>query len=226
MRVALDAATPAPTGDDARTNEQRRADGLVALGQLSLRAAELPSRHGVRPHVNVTVSLADLRAWTGIATLGSGETVSLEEIGGLLQDCSVSRTVLGLADAPIAGSVASRTVPAALWRALVERDGGCRWSNCDAPAAWCQVAHGEVPFAADGALSLDNAALLCGHHHRRFDRGGWDIAIDGRHVTFSANPDRPSVVELARQHVRHAPTRAGCQAARAGPDPSRRARPG
>ncbi len=199
VRVALDAATAPPGNHELRSHDQRRADGLVNLCKVSLGAGELPAQHGVRPHVNVTVSLADLRAWTGVATLGGGETVTMEELGGLLQDCTVSRTILGLRDAPIAGSVGSRTVPAALWRALVDRDRGCTWDNCDAPAAWCQVAHGEVPFAADGRLSPDNAALLCGHHHRRFDRGGWEIRIDGSQVSYHHDPDRPSVRELAQR---------------------------
>ncbi len=202
VRVALDAATPPPRDGDDRSHEQRRADGLVTLAELSLRAGRLPAQHGVRPHVQVVVSLEDLRTWSGVATLGSGESIALDDIAGLLQDCAFSRTILGLAGAPIAGSVASRTVPAALWRALVARDGGCTWANCDAPPSWCQVAHGEVPFAADGVLAPGNAALLCGHHHRRFDRGGWGIRIAGRDVSYVRDEDRPSASELARRHAR------------------------
>ncbi len=206
VRVALDAATPGPGEGEDRSPEQRRADGLVTVANLALQAGQLPEQHGIRPHVQVTVALADLRAWTGVATLGSGEPMPLSQLAGVLRDCTVSRTVLSLTSAPLEGSVASRTVPAALWRALVARDGGCTWAGCDAPASWCQVAHGEVPFAADGLLSPDNAALLCRHHHRRFDRGGWAIRITGDTVTYRHDPDRPSAIELARRHVR-GPTR-------------------
>ncbi len=199
VQVALDAATPPPCSDDQRSHDQRRADGLVALCEQVLRAGTLPARHGVRPHVNVVVSLEDLRGFTGVAAFASGETATLDELTSLFADCAVSRTVLGLQNAPLAGSAVTRTVPAALWRALLVRDGGCTWANCDAPASWCHVAHGEVPFAAKGTLTPDNAALLCPHHHATFDRGGYDIRIDGDAVTYHRNPSRPSAAELARR---------------------------
>jgi len=77
-----------------------------------------------------------------------------------------------------------RTVPVGLWRALLVRDGGCTWPGCDAPAAWCDVAHGQTPFAENGRLMPANAALLCRSHHRRFDLGPWTIHVRGDQVTY------------------------------------------
>jgi hypothetical protein len=208
VEVALTAATPAPTSTDTRTHDQRRADGLADLCALTLRAGSLPLEHGVRPHVTVTVTLDQLQRRKGVAELGSGEVLPLQE-ARLLSDCAITRVVLGLDGAPIEVSVTGRTVPAALVRALRVRDRHCTWPGCRRPTKWCQVAHGDVPYAAGGELTLDNCALLCSHHHRVFDRGGWRMDASGHTVTYTRDPRRPDVVTLVgRTRSRSRPDRA------------------
>ena len=210
VRTAFAAFTPAPTRDDTRTHDQRRADGLVTLANASLRAGAAPTQHGVRPHVTILVSADELARQRGgtetTARLGGGETVTLSDVRYLLGDCDVTRVVLDASGAPIAASAAVRTVPVGLWRALIARDQGCTWEGCSAPAAWCDVAHLATPFAAGGRLSPDSAALLCRRHHRRFDAGGWSAVVDGDTVTFTPDPDRPPVAELVRQHSHRQPS--------------------
>jgi hypothetical protein len=64
-------------------------------------------------------------------------------------------------------------------RALVERDGGCRWPECDRPAGFCD-AHHVVPWWPDrGETKLDNLVLLCSHHHHVTHEPGWSISFDG-----------------------------------------------
>ena len=46
------------------------------------------------------------------------------------------------------------------------RDGHCRAEGCDIPAAWCE-AHHLTPWSEGGRTDLDNAILLCSHHHHR-----------------------------------------------------------
>jgi hypothetical protein len=55
-RAALDALDGPPTADDRRRPEQRRADALVELSSRQLRSGDLPSVHGHRPHLVVTVT--------------------------------------------------------------------------------------------------------------------------------------------------------------------------
>jgi hypothetical protein len=197
--VALNALLPAPSADDRRSHDQRRADALTGMFRTLLDHGDLPTVHGHRPHVHVTVDLATLETFEGVAELGSGEVVSLAEAAHLIGDSALTRFVLDLDRAAVEASVTSRTVPHALWRALVVRDGGCSWDGCDRPVSWCQVAHGNVPFAAGGALRLDDCALLCGEHHRRFDGGGWRMDTTGGTVTYERDEDRPGVVEYARR---------------------------
>ena len=184
-RTALQAFRRPDTPDEHRTPDQRGADAFEQLCASALRVGEAPTVHGERPQVIVVIEEEQLHADGGVAHFaGSGQPVTLAEVGSLLTDCSVSRLVRRADGTPIEVSRDVRTVPAGLWRALVVRDGGCRWEGCDAPASWCDVAHGEEAFRDDGRLSPANAVLLCRRHHRRFDHGPWRVEIAGDEVTF------------------------------------------
>jgi hypothetical protein len=202
MEVALTAATARRGPDDHRSDDHRRAEALVRLAETTLRAGELPETHGIRPHVLVLVRAEDIARRYGTATLGSGATVPLTEAGRLLTDCVLTRIVLDARGLPLEGSAGTRTVPTALYKALLVRDGGCSWHGCDIRAGWCQVAHGSVPYGADGRLTIDNAALLCERHHRLFDAGGWAMDVDGATVTYRRDPTRPPVWSIVADHRR------------------------
>ena len=184
-RTALQAFRRPDTPDEHRTPDQRGADAFEQVCAASLRLGEAPTVHGERPHVMVIIEEEQLRAEAGVAHFaGSGEPVTLAEIDSLLTDCSISRLVRSIDGTPIEVSRNVRTVPAGLWRALIVRDGGCRWEGCDAPASWCDVAHGQDAFHDGGRLSPANAVLLCRRHHRRFDNGPWRLEIAGDQVSF------------------------------------------
>jgi len=185
-RTAMDAFRRPDTPGEHRSPEQRSADAFEQLCAAALRTGEAPTRHGVRPHVIITMTADQLELGDhGIAHLGSGQPVTLGQLRTLLADCTWGRVLLGPDSTPIEASAAVRTVPAGLWRVLVARDGGCTWDGCDAPASWCDVAHGKMAFTDGGRLSPANAALLCRRHHRRFDLGGWRIRITGSEVTYT-----------------------------------------
>ncbi len=200
-RVAFDAFRKPDAPGEHRSPEQRNADAFEQLCAAALRVGEAPTAHGVRPHVIVIVDAEQLAAYragdqVAVGQFGwSGQPVTSHEFGSLLTDSDVTRLVLDAQRTPIEASEAVRTVPIGLWRSLVVRDGGCTWPGCDAPVSWCDVAHGHTPFAADGRLAPDNAALLCRRHHRIFDRGFHRIEIVGTAVSYtpvsSDHPDRP-----------------------------------
>jgi len=60
------------------------------------------------------------------------------------------------------------------YRALVARDGGCRWPGCHIPAAWCEVDHLQA-YEDGGATDLDNLVLWCSHHHHEKHRPGVQV---------------------------------------------------
>lgn len=231
-RSALDAFRRPDATDEHRTPEQRSADAFEQLCDAALRLGDAPTVHGERPQVILVVEEAALQREAGAAVFaGSGQPISLEEAGTLLTDCAVSRVVRRADNTPIEVTRNVRTVPQGLWRALVVRDGGCRWDGCDAPASWCDVAHGQHPYRAEGFLSPDNAVLLCRRHHRRFDKGPWRVEIAGEQVTFhrKASPYVHPLDRAAQDAAADAegdwqqadPARAGAPTdqARAGPAP-------
>jgi hypothetical protein len=61
LRAAIEALDHAhrPAGDQ-RSKAQRQADALIQLADLSLAAGSLPTLRGTKPHVAVTIGLADL----------------------------------------------------------------------------------------------------------------------------------------------------------------------
>ena len=214
-RTALDAFRRPDTPDEHRTPDQRSADAFEQLCDAALRLGAAPTLHGERPQVILVIDEAQLGLEAGVAHFaGSGQPATLAEVGSLLTDCTVSRLAVAADGTPIEASRNVRTVPAGLWRALIVRDGGCRWQGCDAPASWCDVAHGEDPFHKGGRLSPANAVLLCRRHHRRFDHGAWRLEIHGDEVSFHR-----VVVPFVHPLDRDAAERAERARARAGPEP-------
>jgi hypothetical protein len=190
VRTAIEAFRRPDLPGELRTPAQRTADALEQLCATALRTGQAPTRHGVRPQILITITTDQLDLGPdGIAHLGSGETTTLGRLRHLLNDSSWGRVILGPDSTPIEASENVRTVPQGLWRALIARDRGCTWPGCDAPPAWCDVAHGTNPFTTGGQLSPNNATLLCRRHHRRFDHGNYHITINGNQVHYHRQED-------------------------------------
>lgn len=196
-RIALDAFTRPDASGEHRTPEQRAADGFEQLCAAALSTEHAPAQHGTRPQVLVSIDVDQLeasRADDGVGVghfVWSGQPVSTRELGHLFDDCSLVGVLLDAERTPIEVTSHVRTVPAGLYRALQVRDGGCSWDGCDAPAAWCDVAHGQHAFRDRGRLHPGNAALLCRSHHRRFDNGPWRMEISGDRVRYCRTTDPP-----------------------------------
>ncbi len=183
VHTALDAFRTMDGPGLRRTPEQRTADAFIELCRAALRQGKAPARHGIRPHILITVSQETLTEGTGTGEGAWTGPLPVGEIRRLLDDASIARVVIDAKGLPLEASEQVRTVPAALYRALVVRDGGCVAESCDAPAAWCDVMHLETAFRHRGRLHPGNAALGCRRHHRAYDLGGWELTrLDGRPV--------------------------------------------
>jgi hypothetical protein len=195
--AALRAAMPVPAEHEERTPAQRRADALVDVCAGWMAAGEAPTGGGVRPQVQVTVSLRALR--TGprgdqlgdqlgdVPVLADGQPVSPSQARRTACDAGVVPAVLGGDGELLDIGRLTRVVPVGLRRALNLRDGGCRFAGCDRPASWCD-AHHLRHWADGGDTGLDNLILLCGYHHTLVHEG-WQLHGDPGETVWFRRPD-------------------------------------
>jgi hypothetical protein len=169
-------------GSDARTVPQRRADALAEICHQWMDGSNRPFVAGERPHLTVTVDLETLERRTGRrCQLDDTGRIEPDQARRIACDASVSRVITTAASAPIEVGRRTPVVPAALRRAVVVRDGGCRFPGCDRPPGWCD-AHHVVHWADGGETSLGNLVLLCRPHHRMVHER-FSLAVeDGRPV--------------------------------------------
>lgn len=175
-------AAPQPddeAGRDTRTPTQRLHDALLDAGRRLLRSGELPACGGIPATVIVTMTLDELESRIGLATTSHGGLLSVSDALALAAEADVVPVVLSDSGGVLSHGRARRTASAAQRLALAARDGGCTFPGCDRPPEWTQ-AHHVVHWADGGATDLENLTLVCGFHHREFERSGWAVAmIDG-----------------------------------------------
>jgi hypothetical protein len=171
-----------------RSVDQRRADALLAVGQAALASQNAPEVAGARPQLIVRVNLADLlnhpdhpdhhrlpgggRGSGSPPTVDRGGSIGRGTLSRLFDDCAITRIIVDGDGRPLDVGTTTRVWPAAIRKAITERDRGCRFDGCDRPPAWCDIDH-IVPVEAHGPTAVDNGILLCRHHHRAKRRDGW-----------------------------------------------------
>jgi len=177
VRSAIDALDAKQAGE-TRAAWQRRADALVELARRQLQSGDLPTVAGERPHLTVTASEATLRGEPGCAPgeMRWAGPVIAETVRRVACDASVTRVVLGSRGEPLDAGRATRVIPAAMRRALVARDGGCRFPGCDRPPEWTD-GHHVRHWADGGETKVENLVLLCRMHHRAVHEGRWRLAV-------------------------------------------------
>jgi hypothetical protein len=184
IRTALRTAeTPDDEATGTRTPAERRADALNDICRFFLDHQDVaPDGKGRnRPHLNVTIDLDDLFGDAAGGTTIDGGRLDPDAIRVLLCDSNLHRV---LTDGP--GRIldygrSQRTAPAALFTALVLRDGHCRLvPGCDRGPAWCD-AHHVIGWEDGGETNLDNMVLGCSRHHHLLHRQRWrqHLARDG-----------------------------------------------
>ena len=157
-------AKPGGTADD-RTREQRLADALVELAE-----------HKTEVQLQVTSTVETLLGLCGAP--GAEMEFSLPVASGTVErvacDSSLARVLLDQESVVIDVGRSKRVVSGPARKALMARDGHCRWPGCERPASWCD-GHHLVHWIHGGETELDNLVLLCRRHHRLVHEGGWQL---------------------------------------------------
>ena len=151
-----------PCQADERTTEQRLADGLV---QLCVAQAKGEIKGG-REKPTILITVTD-DSFTGASdepgVTAHGDRVPAHVVRFLAEQAILQRVlVVGSHILDLGREV--RYATEAQYKALVVRDGGCRWGTCHIPAAWCDVDH-LTAWEDGGFTNIDDLALWCRHHH-------------------------------------------------------------
>jgi hypothetical protein len=179
LEAVIDAEARSDLEEDRRSPAQRRADALGEICRGWLDNAPRPTVAGERPHLTVTVDVGDLvRGRSG--QVGSS-TVGPEALRRLACDASVVRVVMAGPSEPLDVGRRTAVVPPAIRRALVVRDGSCRFPGCGRPHTWCD-AHHVTHWADGGSTALSNLILLCRRHHRSIHEGFGVRMVGGQPV--------------------------------------------
>ncbi|MGH3906167.1 MAG: DUF222 domain-containing protein [Pseudonocardiaceae bacterium] len=164
---------------DTRSQARRDADALVEAMSRLLDDGELPTRGGQRPHLVLTMGLAELVTGLGVATLDTGGHLTAADARRLACDAGIIPMVLGSDSMPLDVGRHQRLATAALRDALGQRDQGCAFPGCGRPPRYCE-AHHIMPWLDGGVTALHNMCLLCEYHHVIVHRQSWHIRIDAR----------------------------------------------
>jgi len=190
---------------DPRDHGTRLWDALVATTRHALATDLPPQTHATPARLLVTLDhqrLKDSLAAVGVATTADGTDLPPEVLRRLACDAEVIPAVLGSHSEVLDVGRLHRLVTPALWTALVIRDRHCTFPGCTRPPVMCH-AHHLRHWTNGGATSLDNLALLCGHHHRGIHHTPWQIRLnpEDRRPEFSP----PPLLDAEPTWIRHRP---------------------
>ena len=154
----------------------------------------------------VPVSAALAAAVPAVPTIGcfaDGAAIAAETARRLACDCGVVTMSTDAAGSPLSVGRRTRTIPAAIARALAQRDATCRFPGCTNRRFL--AGHHAVHWIHGGATALDNLCRLCPTHHRFVHEHGYRVELrDGEPVFFHrgrevhAEPPQPRAVDAAR----------------------------
>jgi Domain of unknown function (DUF222)/HNH endonuclease len=202
---------------DPREHGTRLWDALVTTAQHALNTDRVPQTHATPPRLLVTLDHHTLktglqakgvatrvtRVAARVGTTADGTDLPPGVIRRLACDAEVIPAVLGGHGEVLDVGRVRRLVTPAIWTALVVRDRHCTFPACTRPPVMCQ-AHHPTHWADGGQTTLDNLALLCGHHHRTIHHSPWDIRLNAedRRPEFKPPPKPGTTSEWTRYRPR------------------------
>jgi hypothetical protein len=179
VMTAIDAIARRIPKTDPRTADQRRDDAAVQLAIDALHGTnsggDLPSEHGMRPSVQVSVALSTLLGLdeqpgeldgTGPIPASVARRIAADETG------TWRRLVTDELGKLIDYGRTTYRPPKDLADYVIARDRTCRFPHCNRRAARCELDHRE-DWECGGATCAFNLDALCTRHHHGKHEAGW-----------------------------------------------------
>ncbi len=150
----------------------------VAFGEMieSYPKDRAPRAGGTSASLVALYQGADLVTGVGLATLETGDLVSMGQIRRMACEAGVMPAVLGTKShvLDLGRTARFHTEPQRI--AIALRDGGCTAEGCDWPPGMCQVHH-DTPWSEGGPTNVEDARLLCPCHHARVHDPDYDVTV-------------------------------------------------
>lgn len=173
----------------------------------------------IRAQASVDIADQDLRAKAGqrsrpdryhlALTMTVDDQGNIQPVGplpaGALCDTALYRLILGPEGQPLHIGRLDRTWPAPMARAVIRRDGRCRFPGCDAPVHCCDIHHCH-PWEDGGHTCIGNGLLLCRWHHSFLHTQQWTVELDDKQRPIFRKPDGTIHRLSSRAPVRAAPS--------------------
>lgn len=215
---SISQAAGKPCEHDQRTTAQRLADGLVQLTVAHAKGEVKGGRE--KPTILITIG-AEAYAGQGEGFTAHGDRVPAHVVRMLAEDAVLQRVLtIGAEILELGREV--RYASEAQYRALVVRDGGCRWPGCRIPAGWCDIDH-LLAWEDGGRSDLDNLVMWCRHHHTEKHRPGVQV-LGGVHDLRLRLADGTIVYCSPNKHATAPPGRTGPPGDPGGPPDAHRQR--
>ncbi len=159
--------------DKQSTISQRRADATVLMAETSLQAAGREIATADRYQVIVSVEESELSSskqpQTKRATIKGAGPVARDTARRIACDCSITNHKTHNGEPTNIGRK-SRLWPAAMSRAIKDRDQHCQYPGCS-KTNHLQIHH-ITHWADGGVTSIENGVCVCSYHHTMLHEGG------------------------------------------------------
>jgi hypothetical protein len=187
----------------------KRADALKLIAETYLRSTSeevegtsSADRFQVVVHIDQAVLRSEINAQEHEphrCELDTGPALALETARRLSCDATLVGIVEGEDGDPLNIGRKSRSIPAAIDRALRSRDGGCRFPGCDRTRF--TAGHHIKHWADGGETKLSNLVSLCGFHHRLLHEGRFGVARTDDGLFVFTRPDGQRIPECAPRPI-------------------------
>ncbi|MHA7175659.1 HNH endonuclease signature motif containing protein [Arthrobacter sp. Sr24] len=174
----IDPLSTEPAVKDTRTHGQKLLDGMISCVKLAARTGQLPLNGGLKTQLIISCTEEDLNRSDGLGTAYTtfSGPMPLGLFSQSLCDPDITTLTYGTGQEIINAGRTRRLFTPAQRKLLFARDLGCSFPDCTASAMWCE-AHHVIPWREGGETNLNNAALLCQHHHTLVHHSQWQVHI-------------------------------------------------